>query len=154
MDFECDAIGRYWHPQLKCYRYWGSYVQPAAVLQPKKKVNLCLTTAFMMNFWEKKIKKTPWQSSETLVVTVITPWSLMAVPSDSTLAPFLIDVDFLGTAASWMTASLVCVGKFLLQLLTSSNFQLLKTLCENSGNSTIALTVEWLNVQCWPILSE
>lgn len=75
-------------------------------------------------------------------MTVITPWSLMAVPSDSTLAPFLIDVDFLGTAASWMTASLVCVGKFLLQLLTSSNFQLLKTLCENSGNSTIALTVE------------
>ena len=91
---------------------------------------------------KKKIKKTPWQSSETLVVTVITPWSLMAVPSDSTLAPFLIDVDFLCTAASWMTGSLVWVGKFLLQLLTSSNFQLLKTFCENPGNSTIALTVE------------
>lgn len=86
----------------------------------------------------KKIKKTPWQSSETLAVTVITPWSLMAVPSGSTLAPFLTGVDFLWTAASWMTASLVWVGKFLLQLLTSSKFQLLKTLCENSGNSPIA----------------
>lgn len=40
----------------------------------------------LLSWWTfgKKIKKTPWQSSETLVVTVVTPWSLTAVGSGST----------------------------------------------------------------------
>lgn len=94
----------------------------------QEKGELMFNNCFHDELLKKKIKKTPWQSSETLVVTVITPWSLMAVPPDSTLAPFLVDVDFLCTAASWMTGSLVWVGKFLLQLLTSSNCQLVKIL--------------------------
>lgn len=87
-------LNSYRHPQLKYCRYSGSYFQAAAVLQPKKKVNLWSKTASMMNFW-KKSTKLPGNLQKTLVTTVITLWSLMAVPHDSTLAPFLIGMDFL-----------------------------------------------------------
>lgn len=56
MDLE-GALG--WAPapsQLKCCRYFGSCFQSDAVLQPKKKANLCSKTASMMNSWEKSAK--------------------------------------------------------------------------------------------------
>lgn len=57
-----------------------------------------------------KINSSPWQSSETLVMTAITLWSLMAVPHDSTLAPFLIGMDFLMDRC-FMDDSFIALGR-------------------------------------------